>query len=523
MKKFLIPLLGLLLASPVVVALFLAWQSAEDQAQRGEKGLEISIESLLKGRSQGLVNELNALETELEALLNKVYQEKTAVQDAFPLLARKHPWIRQAFSLTPKGELSYPLREKASSREMEFLLRMDMVLSAFSTGHSQEGEQVESTQGWFFWFWREGQQYLFWWKNPDGNIWGLDLERYAVLARLLEPLIPPFEFDGIPNAKTIFLTTPDGRTFYQWGSDIEEYENTLWLRVPLEEPFSGWHFEVHKDLFMTQKTEEAWKTGFYWASGLMAIFFAFLVGLVLYALFHSFREASLRQSFVNQVSHELKTPLTNIRLYAELLEKRLQIQGAEPRSLDFLQVILNESLRLSRLIHNVLTFSRREKGNESQPEVLLPDDVVRDVVRSFQLSLTHQGMEVVFDLNTPKLLKLDKGKLEQILGNLISNGEKYASTGKTLTIRTNYSSGWITLEVIDNGPGIPVGQEEKIFLPFIRLKTKLSDGAGGTGLGLTISRELARAEGGNLEILQSKEAESGACFRLTLPAEEIDE
>jgi signal transduction histidine kinase len=245
---------------------------------------------------------------------------------------------------------------------------------------------------------------------------------------------------------------------------------------------------------------------------------ATLIGLAVYLHRESsrdIREARQRVRFVNQVSHELRTPLTNIRLYAELLEQRLVDDDA--RTAEQLAVIVSESHRLSRLIGNVLSFARHQRGRlalQLTPSVL--DDSVAAVIEQFRPSLEGKGVELITDLQAGEPFSFDPDAVEQVVANLLSNVEKYAASGGRVDIITGRQGDRAMVRVCDLGPGVPRGMEEAVFEPFVRVHDQLTEGVSGTGIGLSISRELARLHGGELELVPCAR---GACFELTLPTQ----
>ena len=250
------------------------------------------------------------------------------------------------------------------------------------------------------------------------------------------------------------------------------------------------------------------------AAGLGALVLA-VAGLGLYFLRESTRElrdARQRMSFVNQVSHELKTPLTNIRMYAELLED--QIDEDSPELREYTGVIVSESQRLSRLIANVLSFARQQRGKlglrRFEGDV---DETIRQVVEQFRPSLGEQGIAVELELGAEGPARFDADALGQILGNLLSNVEKYAAAGKRASIRSERHGSTVEIRVADAGPGVPPRAREEIFQPFVRLSGALTDGVAGTGIGLSIARELARLHGGDVTLEPCAE---GSCFLVTL-------
>src|SRR5262249_42441105 len=146
------------------------------------------------------------------------------------------------------------------------------------------------------------------------------------------------------------------------------------------------------------------------------------------------RLAAQRVSFVNQVSHELKTPLTNIRLYAEMLEDHVALDDEPGRHR--LRGVVDESQRLGRLNTNILALARKDNGRLSvHPAPGSVDDVVRDVLAQFRPALEARGVHTEMGAGAPARVRVDADALSQMLGNLLSNVEKYAPSS-LLSIRT---------------------------------------------------------------------------------------
>lgn len=224
--------------------------------------------------------------------------------------------------------------------------------------------------------------------------------------------------------------------------------------------------------------------------------------------------AEERVSFVNQVSHELGTPLTNILLNLELAGRGLESRPAETRKR--LKLVDEEVRRLARLVANVLTFSRGERKTlELRPRPCVPDEIVTDVLHQFEPSLERAGLKVERHGEAPTHLQIDPDALFQIVANLISNVEKYAASGGWIGIDSRIGDGRLRIRVSDAGPGIPAGERKRVFEAFERVSSRLDEGVSGTGLGLAIARDLAQRMGGTLSLLP---AERGCSFELELPA-----
>ena len=225
-----------------------------------------------------------------------------------------------------------------------------------------------------------------------------------------------------------------------------------------------------------------------------------------------------KTDFVSNVSHELKTPLTSIRMFSELLAEGRVTEPARQQS--YLNIISAEAARLTRLINNVLDFSRMENGEKKynfQPCDLT--DVIRSTAGTFRPHLEANGFQ--FDCQLPEAalaVRGDADALSQIVVNLLSNAEKYSNGQKEITLQLILNQSPLPhaeVRVLDRGSGVPPGSGEKIFEKFYRAHDSLASGIQGSGLGLTIARQIARAHGGDLAY--EPRAGGGSCFILRLP------
>jgi len=317
----------------------------------------------------------------------------------------------------------------------------------------------------------------------------------------------------------IILRDSRGQRIHQWGAHAVKEGDQPAAALALTWPLASWTLEFYAapDL-----------VGADYGRGVMI---NLAVGLALLALAvialaayyyretaREVREAGQRVTFVNQVSHELKTPLTNIRMYAELLEDDIQLRLPEQdgQITRCLSVIVAESQRLSRLIGNVLTFSRQQRGALTlHRSVVSPDDVLREVAARFEPSLSAKGIEIELYLDSQRPARLDSDVLDQITGNLLNNVEKYGVGAACVRISSSQHGDTLDVTVADDGPGISPREAAKIFNAFYRVSNRLTDGVSGTGIGLTIARDLARLHGGDLTL---ETTSPGACFRIRLNA-----
>jgi signal transduction histidine kinase len=222
--------------------------------------------------------------------------------------------------------------------------------------------------------------------------------------------------------------------------------------------------------------------------------------------------ARLKSDFVANVSHDLKTPLSVIRMFGETLEMDRVRDEATRR--EYYRVITRESERLSRLIDNVLDFSRIEGGRrryERTPTAVEP--LVRDVVDAFAWPLTRQGFKVEVQV-APDLpeVPLDAEAVAQALANLVDNAIKYSAERRSVRIEAALVDGELALSVADEGIGISRTEHARIFEKFYRVGHSETQGRRGSGVGLALVRHVAEAHGGRVIV----ESVPGAGSRFTL-------
>lgn len=436
--------------------------------------------------------------------------------------------ITQFFCVDDRGDLIYPTsNEETTDRERDFLVRTKPVWSSGAIhpqqlldsdfqipmrGTSGKGVSLASKpQGqWYEWYWGDGLQLMYWWPSDSGMIYGVEVNRVRLLSDIIGE-IPPLPHRKIKarNVMKFQLKNASSHLIYEWGY-FNINTNTPTAVLPLNAPLGSWSLEVYRGSNRDSMMAEEWIMG-------VSLTSLALILLLLAIYFYrentrELREAAQRVNFVNHVSHELKTPLTNIRMYAELLQENTQTENEQEKHR--LSVILSESQRLSRLIANVLTFNRKQKCTLSiHPKPTNVDNLIQHVLAHFDASFEQHGIQLDLNLNASNEVNIDPDILEQILGNLLSNVEKYARSGDTLSITSTLYTNHIKISVHDNGLGIPPTEAKAIFEPFHRIRNDLTEGVAGTGIGLSIARDLAQLHGGDLKLDPSK---TGAHFTLTL-------
>jgi signal transduction histidine kinase len=226
------------------------------------------------------------------------------------------------------------------------------------------------------------------------------------------------------------------------------------------------------------------------------------------------RVAELRSQFVSSVSHELKTPLTAIRMFAETLQ--LDRADAAARR-EYLDTIVNETERLTRLLNNVLDFSKIEEGRKGyrrEPTAL--GDVIRTAARAMAYPLGQHGFELRVEIDdTIPLVNVDPDAIEQAVLNLLTNAMKYSGDGRSIALRLCREGDRALISVQDDGIGIPLADQRRIFEKFYRVPSPESTRIPGTGLGLTLVEHIVKGHEGSVRV--DSAPGRGSTFVLSLP------
>ena len=256
------------------------------------------------------------------------------------------------------------------------------------------------------------------------------------------------------------------------------------------------------------------------ALGILGLFM--VLGFV--AIYQSARTIVLmserRSQFVSSVTHELKTPLTNIRMYIEMLEQG--VAATPEREQEYLSILGSESARLSGLINNVLDLAKLEKKQRHfhfQEGNL--DDVLSEVETIMSPKLQQEGFNLKIQTTGVPLFNYDRDVLIQVLMNLIENSVKFGKhcPQKEISIAVEQASDEVLISVSDTGPGIPRRSLKKIFDDFYRVDNDLTRKTGGTGIGLALVKKFVEAMGGRVRAVNNNGA--GCTITLMLPSKTL--
>lgn len=364
---------------------------------------------------------------------------------------------------------------------------------------------------------------LFWYRSPQSST--LVYGAHVRIPTLLESIRPALRGGAVPDqAFAATLRDEASRTVAVSRDDFDPAALKPFLVLPLGELLPHWDVAVY---LVDPARHSHGAATFRLLTGLFIGIALLAIGVGSWLIVADLRRqltlARQKTDFVSNVSHELKTPLTSIRMFAEMLAEG-RVEGPEKQA-HFLRIISAEASRLTRLINNVLDFARLERGERrfvSGPVDLGP--LVKETVETFRPAAEAAGFTLDYTLPpVPAVVTGDRDALAQVLLNLLSNAEKYSGPRREIQVVLHSdpaTPAW-RLEVTDRGPGVPEALREKIFEQFYRVNDSLSSGVQGSGLGLTLARQIARQHGG--DVRYAPRSGGGSAFTVVLPIRDARE
>ena len=480
----------------------------------------------------------------IQALLDERLDRIAAAPDADAALAvlrefsARDPLVRAAF-LWRKGEgCVWPQATGATEEERRFRFRYEPLFSGVvpwsppqtsqwapfappagpsvkydplapvSPAPFADSASTPPSRGYRPWSSGDRSDLLAWTRLPGGEIAGFELETVYLVSRL--------QATGIPSEEAAALVDGNGTELVPFPAS---YGGGPWREEPVDPFFPRWR--IRAALSDVSAKRDAGRSVLAVGGTLFGLLLLCLAGGGLALLRAARRErldALRKTDFVDNVSHELKTPLSGIRLSAELLAEGRLPDG--PRRDKAVRSILAESDRLDRLVSNLLDFGRLERGRRRfdlckvdfgellgemlNDECRMPNGGANIQHSAFSIQHCERGLAALADPDA----------VRRILSNLFDNAAKYAP-GAPPEVTVRAAENGVEVVVADRGPGVPPGLEEKVFERFFRADDSLARRANGSGIGLSLARGLARGMGGDLTC--RPRSGGGAEFVLTLP------
>ncbi len=337
--------------------------------------------------------------------------------------------------------------------------------------------------------------------------------RRSVLPVVIERSLPAF-FPG-DTRENLIVTVTDGDGAVVLSTSADEGKGEV-LTTAFPFVFYDWRLTLRG----RHATPEQWARGNFLLnltlSGLLAAVLLAGLGLAMRAASRAVRLSQLKSDFVSNVSHELRTPLASIRVFGEFL--RLGRAGTAEKVREYGEYIETESRRLTRLVNNILDFSRIETGRRTyRMEETDLRALVEGVLKTFEVRLRHAGFTWYLESAgaSPPTVRGDADALSQAVHNLLDNAMKFSAETRDIRVRLDRGGREITLSVADRGVGIARGDQRKIFERFHRVATGLVHDVRGSGLGLSIVDHVVRSHGGRVTV--DSEPGHGSIFTIHLP------
>jgi signal transduction histidine kinase len=352
---------------------------------------------------------------------------------------------------------------------------------------------------------------IFWTRETNGGFIGCLVDREVLdgrMATLLGNMYTPTRILTILDENGRPLLIPDKREQRDWRRPFVARE--------ISERLPRWEVAAYLTDPGAFASRANLTTLMLWILVLF-LFVAILSGgiYIMNRLQGEMQLARQKTTFVANVSHELKTPLTSIRMFAEMLKERRQPDIDKQEK--YLNLMVSETERLTRLINNVLDFTRMERGEQKYEKKRLDIAFLcESLIENQRIRLEHNGFTLTFQNDLGEaFVEGDEESLMQALLNLFSNAEKYSETEKRIDVDITRTEGFVLINVKDLGSGIPASDAKRIFKEFYRVDESITSRVRGSGLGLPIALRIIRDHGGDIEYFPRDGG--GSIFQVRLP------
>jgi signal transduction histidine kinase/tetratricopeptide (TPR) repeat protein len=308
----------------------------------------------------------------------------------------------------------------------------------------------------------------------------------------------------------------------QMKNDIKGAELPLTTSVEISPYFPGYY------VLIKMKNESLIDEFVRRRSWIFGIAFTLLLGGMILGILLILRDISreeqlarLRADFISNVTHELKTPLTSIQLFTEsMVLKRIK---SEENKRDYLNIILRETESLKRMINNILDFSRKGKGRrEYHFEEVNISALVHTAIKDLEYWLVEKNFKLFKEIEDNVIAAADPSALKQAIINLLNNAIKFSVDRKEITVRLQMEDKHILIQVEDKGIGIPDDQKNLIFQPFYRVGQEHAEDISGTGLGLSVVKEIVEAHQGEISVNSQLNQGSNFTIRINTHLENLE-
>jgi len=529
-KRNLITLAAVAIVLPTGALAFMQYQSLVDLKGKTKIAIEENLRQTLQSVARNAQGDMQTLARETLAPLGSLSRSPEDLKHTLGRASQLHPEVDQFFLFSTcscKVENRFALLysseklRRVSGPQLGADADVGRILDAYRSSLALR-PPAESTRELLFW-----QQtcsvpneashsffYVFYpLKNTDvaGLILNPQYVRKEYLNRLIPGLLRGSGTKGSESGLAVSVSDEKQNQIYANASGVKNYQ----VKMAFAPVFPNWDLAA---TYRGSSIQSVAQASFEKSLLLTAVVLCLLLVGIILTLRAASREMSLaaaKSSFVSNVSHELKTPLALIRLYAETLE--LDRVKDEQQGKDFLRTINGETRRLTQLINNILDFSKIEAGRKEYRFVSSDvAEIVETVLRTYEYQLRDAGFEVStrIDQGLP-MVAIDAEAISQAVVNLLNNATKYSEDAKKIEVAVAARDSHIAIEVADHGIGIPHSEHQKIFEKFYRVSTTLEHNTKGSGLGLALVKHVVEAHGGR--VLVDSEPGRGSRFTILIP------
>jgi len=529
-KRNLITLAAVAIVLPTGALAFMQYQSLVDLKGKTKIAIEENLRQTLQSVARNAQGDMQTLARETLAPLGSLSRSPEDLKHTLGRASQLHPEVDQFFLFSTcscKVENRFALLysseklRRVSGPQLGADADVGRILDAYRSSLALR-PPAESTRELLFW-----QQtcsvpneashsffYVFYpLKNTDvaGLILNPQYVRKEYLNRLIPGLLRGSGTKGSESGLAVSVFDEKQNQIYANASGVKNYQ----VKMAFAPVFPNWDLAAtYRGSSIQSVAQASFEKSLLLTAFVLCLL---LVGIIL-TLRAASREMSLaaaKSSFVSNVSHELKTPLALIRLYAETLE--LDRVKDEQQGKDFLRTINGETRRLTQLINNILDFSKIEAGRKEYRFVSSDvAEIVETVLRTYEYQLRDAGFEVStrIDQGLP-MVAIDAEAISQAVVNLLNNATKYSEDAKKIEVAVAARDSHIAIEVADHGIGILRSEQQKIFEKFYRVSTTLVHNTKGSGLGLALVKHVVEAHGGR--VLVDSELGRGSRFTILIP------
>jgi signal transduction histidine kinase len=349
---------------------------------------------------------------------------------------------------------------------------------------------------------------------------GLALDQRFIQDSFLPKTIPEFLSGPASSApdSELALAVFDGtnRRIYWNRPAANDYE----VKAPFAPVFPKWQLAAgYKSTTIEALARDNFRKSLVLTLSVLLLLI-FGITLILLATAREMKLAQAKTHFVSNVSHELKTPLALIRLFAETLE--LGRVNSHKKAEEYYAIINSESRRLTKLIDNILDFAKIESGRkEYRLAKCSVAEVVEDVLKTYDYQLSSAGFELKAEISPDlPVASIDRDAMSQALLNLLDNATKYSTAVKKIVVSVEERGPHIAIEVADSGIGIPLSEQPRIFEKFYRVSAGVVRTTKGSGLGLAVVKHIVEAHSG--KVLVESRPGRGSRFTVLIPAISVE-